>query len=256
MGRLRCQRYNITMGHDLTAPAELSFRRYSVEAISHAHDFDQIVLPRRGVLEIEIDGRGGRVDPGSAAVIPPGTRHVCAADGENLFVVADIGAALMGPFERLREKPFACVTSPVRGLLSFLAGEAPGGIDDGVAGLWTPLLLRGLSNGPIAVDPRLARAAAMIETGYHQPLTVRDLAAEAGMSQSRFFERFAAAYGATPHAALADARLRAAQSLLDDPTLSIAEIALRTGHGDQSTLTRRMKAVLGVTPAVWRKRRG
>lgn len=243
------------MGHDLTAPAELSFRRYSAEALSHAHDFDQIVLPRRGVLEIEVDGKGGRVDPGCAAVIPPGTRHVCAADGENLFVVADIGGSLMAPFERLREAPFAPVTGAVHGLLAYLSGEAPGGIETGVAGLWTPLLLRGLSVAPASVDPRLARAAAMIEARYDQPLTVRALAAEAGMSQSRFFARFSDAYGATPHGALTDARLRAAQRLLSETSLSIAEIAVRTGHGDQSGLTKRMKTQLGVTPSAWRKRR-
>lgn len=241
--------------HDLHAPAELSFRCYEPEALSHVHDFDQIVLPRRGVLEIGIDGRGGRVDPGRAAVIPPGARHVCAADGENLFVVADIDGTLMRPFERLREKPFAPVTGAVHGLLAFLAGEAPGAIDDGVASLWTPLLLRGLSTGPINIDPRLTRAAAMIEARFDQPLTVRDLAAEAGMSQSRFFARFSEAYGMTPHGALSDARLRAAQRLLSDSTLSIAEIAVRTGHGDQSGLTKRMKAALGTTPGAWRKGR-
>lgn len=240
------------MGHDLTAPAELSFRRYGEDAPPHAHDFDQIVLPRRGVLEMEIDGKGGRVDPGRAAVVPPGSRHSFAASGENLFVVADIGGALMRPFERLRERPFAPVTGAVRGLLEYLAGERPGAIDTGVASLWTPLLLRGLSAAPISVDPRLARAAALIEDRYDQPLTVRDLAAEAGMSQSRFFARFSETYGTTPHRALSDARLRAAQRLLSDTSLSIAEIAVRTGHGDQSGLTKRMKAALGVTPGAWR----
>ncbi|PZQ49179.1 MAG: AraC family transcriptional regulator [Phenylobacterium zucineum] len=243
------------MGHDLTAPAELSFRRYGEDAPPHVHAFDQIVLPRRGVLEMEIDGRGGRVDPGRAAVVPPGARHAFAASGENLFVVADIGGALMRPFERLRERPFAPVTGAVRGLLDYLAGEAPGVIEVGVASLWTPLLLRGLSAAPVNIDPRLARAAALIEARYDQPLTVRDLAAEAGMSQSRFFARFADAYGTTPHGALSDTRLRAAQRLLSDTRLSIAEIAARTGHGDQSGLTRRMKAALGVTPGAWRKRR-
>ncbi|WP_421739186.1 hypothetical protein [Caulobacter sp.] len=47
------------MGHDLTAPAQLSFRRYGQDAPPHVHAFDQIVLPRRGVLEMEIDGRDG-----------------------------------------------------------------------------------------------------------------------------------------------------------------------------------------------------
>lgn len=243
------------MAHALTAPAELSFRRYGEDAPPHAHAFDQIVLPRRGVLEMEIEGRGGRVDPGRAAVVPPGARHAFAASGENLFVVADIGGDLMKPFERLRERPFAPVTGAVRGLLDFLSGEAPGAIDTAVAGLWTPLLLRGLTAAPIVLDARLARAMAMIEARFDQPLTVRDLAAEAGMSQSRFHARFADAYGTTPHAVLSNARLRAAQRLLSDTTLSIAEIAARTGHGDQSGLTKRMKAALGVTPGAWRKGR-
>jgi AraC-like DNA-binding protein len=246
------------MGDPLSAPAELSFRRYGQDAPPHAHAFDQIVLPRRGVLEMEIDGKGGRVDPGRAAVVPPGARHAFAASGENLFVVADIGGALMRPFEALRERPFAPVTGAVRGLLDYLAlsskgSEAPGAIETGVASLWAPLLLRGLSAAPIHVDSRLARAAALIEARFDQPLTVRDLAAEAGMSQSRFFARFSEVYGTTPHGALSDARLRAAQRLLSDTALSIAEIAVRTGHGDQSGLTKRMKASLGVTPGAWRK---
>lgn len=241
------------MGLHPTAPAELSFRRYGEDAPPHAHAFDQIVLPRQGVLEMEIDGKGGRVDPGRAAVVPPGARHAFAASGDNLFVVADIGGALMAPFERLRERPFTPVTSAVRGLLDFLAGEGPGRIDDGVARLWTPLLLRGLSVAPADLDPRLMRAVGLIETRYAQPLAVGEMAREAGMSPSRFFDRFGAALGQSPHAYLAETRLRAAQRLLSDTRLSIAEIAVRTGHADQSALTRAMKARLGVTPAAWRR---
>jgi AraC-like DNA-binding protein len=242
------------MAHALSAPAELSFRRYGADAPPHAHAYDQIVLPRRGVLEIEIDGRGGRVEPGRAAVAPPGARHAFAASGDNLFVVADIGGALMKPFERLRERPFAPVTEAVRGLLDFLSGEALGAIDPGVAALWTPLLLRGLSAAPAAVDQRLARAVALIEARYAEPLTVAALAAEAGMSPSRFFTGFAAAFGRTPHAYLAEVRLRAAQRLLSGTALSIAQVALRTGHADQSALTRAMRTRLGVTPGAWRRR--
>ena len=101
------------MDHGLTAPAQRSFRRYGQDAPPHVHAFDQIVLPRRGVLEMEIDGRGGRVDPGRAAIVGPGARHAFAACGDNLFVVADIGPALMEPFERLRERPFAPVNGAV-----------------------------------------------------------------------------------------------------------------------------------------------
>ena len=234
--------------------AQLSLRRYGADADPHVHDdFDQIVLPRRGVLEMEIDGRGGRVQAGQAALVRCGTRHAFAARGDNLFVVANIGAALIAPFEDLRDRAFLPVSAPVRGLLDYVAGETAGEVDDAVAALWTPLLLRGLAVSRSAVDPRLARAAALIERDFARPLTVRDLAAEAGMSPSRLFAGFAAAFGQTPHARLADARLRAAQRLLSQTALSIADIALRTGHADQSALTRVMRTRLGTTPGAWRR---
>ncbi|EJL22700.1 DNA-binding domain-containing protein, AraC-type [Caulobacter sp. AP07] len=235
--------------------AQLSLRHYGPDADPHAHDdFDQIVLPRRGVLEMEIDGRGGRVQAGQAALVRCGTRHAFAARGDNLFVVANIGADLIAPFEDLRDRAFLPVNAPVRGLLDFICGDAARQVEDAVAALWAPLLLRGLAVAPPRIDPRLARAAALIERDFARPLSVRDLAAEAGMSQSRLFAGFAAAYGWSPHACLADTRLRAAQRLLSETALSIAEIALRTGHADQSALTRGMKARLGTTPGAWRKR--
>jgi AraC-like DNA-binding protein len=238
-------------------PAQLSLRRYGADGDAHAHDdFDQIVLPRRGVLEMEVDGRGGRVQAGQAVLVPCGTRHAFAADGDNLFVVADIGAALIAPFEALRERTFLPVNAPVRGLLDFVCGDAARQVEDEVAALWAPLLLQALAAGGPGPDPRLARAAALIERDFARPLAVADMAAEAGMSQSRFFAGFAAAYGRSPHGQLADVRLRAAQRLLTGTRLSIAEIAVRTGHADQSALTRAMKARLGVTPAAWRRGAG
>jgi AraC-like DNA-binding protein len=244
------------MDHGLAGhAAQLSLRRYGPDADPHAHDdFDQIVLPRRGVLEMEIDGRGGRVQAGQAALVRCGTRHAFAARGDNLFVVANIGADLVAPFETLRDCAFLPVAPPVRGLLDYIAGETAGEVDDAVAALWAPLLLRGLAASRPAADPRLARAAALIARDFARPLAVRDLASEAGMSQSRFFAAFSRAYGQSPHAYLADVRLRAAQRLLSETTLPIADIALRTGHADQSALTRGMRGRLGTTPGAWRKR--
>jgi AraC-like DNA-binding protein len=247
------------MDHGLNGrPAQLSLRRYGADADPHAHDdFDQIVLPRRGVLEMEIDGRGGRVQAGQAALVRCGTRHAFAADGDNLFVVANIGADLIAPFEALRDRAFLPVNAPVRGLLDFVCGDAAREVEDEVAALWAPLLLRALAaGGPqsgLGPDPRLARAAALIERDFARPLAVAALAAEAGMSQSRFFAGFAAAFGRSPHGQLADTRLRAAQRLLTDTRLSIAQIAVRTGHADQSALTRAMRSRLGVTPGAWRR---
>jgi hypothetical protein len=147
------------MDHGLNGrAAHLSLRRYGTGADPHAHDdFDQIVLPRRGVLEMEIDGRGGRVQAGQAALVRCGTRHAFAAAGDNLFVVADIGAALIAPFEALRDRAFLPVNAPARGLLDFVCGDVARPVEDEVAALWAPLLLRALAAGGPGPDERLAR---------------------------------------------------------------------------------------------------
>lgn len=69
--------------------AMLDFRTYGPAAALHAHDFVQVVMPSRGVLEIEVDGRGGRVDAHHLAVIPAGATHAFEARGRNSFIVLD-----------------------------------------------------------------------------------------------------------------------------------------------------------------------
>lgn len=50
------------MNATVLLPFSLVIRSYSGEVELHQHDFHQIVLPRSGAMEIELDGRGGKVD--------------------------------------------------------------------------------------------------------------------------------------------------------------------------------------------------
>lgn len=54
-----------------TAPQSfaLAVRSYSGQVELHQHDFHQIVLPQSGSMEIEVDGRGGKVDASQGVVI-------------------------------------------------------------------------------------------------------------------------------------------------------------------------------------------
>ena len=66
-------------------------RSYTSLVQAHTHSFFQIVLPFRGALDIEIAGRGGRIDRDWAAVIGAGDRHAFSANQEaNRFLVLDV----------------------------------------------------------------------------------------------------------------------------------------------------------------------
>lgn len=99
----------------------------------------------------------------------------------------------------------------------------------------------------------LSRAMAFMRTHSAEPTRVADIAAAAGLSTTRLHALFRERLDTSPHAALARLRLDAAQRLLAGTSLSVAEIAVRTGHADQSALTRRLRLARGVTPAAFRR---
>ena len=68
---------------------DLSVRHYGASPGSHAHDHFQILLGLDGVLELEVQGRGQRVDTGDGLVIAPGDRHDFEALGGARCLVLD-----------------------------------------------------------------------------------------------------------------------------------------------------------------------
>lgn len=71
----------------------VELRSYAGETRAHAHDHHQVVIPIRGAMEIEVDGKGGRLERGSRVFVPAGARHAFRGLGENRFVVVDLIAS-------------------------------------------------------------------------------------------------------------------------------------------------------------------
>lgn len=92
-------------------------------------------------------------------------------------------------------------------------------------------LVRGLA------DSRLAAAIRSIHEHPTHAWTVVDLAKEAALSRSTFFERFSRAVGVTPMEYLLTWRMALAKDLLRRNEGRIAEIAERVGYGSASTFS-------------------
>ena len=245
----------------------LGYRTYGLTAPPHAHDFMQVVLPSRGILEMEVDGHTGCVDAHHAALIPAGAAHSFEAAGANHFIVLDVAAqrADMPDLRGLADRVFFPLTPGLRALTAWLRGacapRAEHVIDDALANAWSSLALATLAAHPVnrstqlraRHDPRAERAWHLIDQRHAEPLTVCELAAEVGLSARRLATLFRATYGTTPHARLAEVRLQRALALLETTTLPFAEIAARTGYYDQSALNRHLRSALGTTPAAVRR---
>jgi AraC family transcriptional regulator, transcriptional activator FtrA len=99
----------------------------------------------------------------------------------------------------------------------------------------------------------LADLMAWVTERLELPLTVPDLAREAGMSSRNLARHFNAVAGTSPLRWLLTQRVRRAQELLEISDLSVEQIASRTGMGTATTLRRHFSHQLGVPPETYRR---
>jgi AraC-like DNA-binding protein len=107
----------------------------------------------------------------------------------------------------------------------------------------SPGLLRGLADG------RLAIAIRRMHESPTRPWTVAQLAKEAALSRSAFFERFRRAVGVPPMEYLLAWRMALAKKLLRRKEGGVAEIAERVGYSSASTFSVAFTRHVGLPPA-------
>jgi len=92
----------------------------------------------------------------------------------------------------------------------------------------------------------------LVQQRPDMPLTVKELAAAAGLTPNHFTTLFRIHAGSSFNEYLTKQRIARAQKLLLNPTLSINEIARLTGYDDPGYFTRRFHQETGLSPRDWR----
>lgn len=106
----------------------------------------------------------------------------------------------------------------------------------------SPGLVRGLADG------RLAAAIRQMHESPTRPWTVAQLAKEAALSRSAFFERFNRAVGLAPMEYLLAWRMALAKNLLRTKAGGIAQVAERVGYSSASTFSVAFTRHVGLPP--------
>ncbi len=236
--------------------AAVHVRSYSLEREAHAHPFHQLVLPLAGRLELEVQGRAGRVADLSCVLVPAGERHAFSGSGENRFVVLDVPHALVDEvgagawLERRSRANFFPAPHLAMRLAALLADDdAVEASPPEVHRAWAALVLRAAALSETRRNPTaVERALRFIEARALGPLRVPDVARAARVSRGQLYALFRAHVGRTPRDVVLARRLDVARALLTGTDTPIAEIALRCGFADQASLTHAMRRALGSTP--------
>jgi AraC family transcriptional regulator len=97
------------------------------------------------------------------------------------------------------------------------------------------------------------RVTDLIQNDVMSECGLNDLAEGCELSTSHFARCFKKTFGMPVHRYLIHQRIKRSKDLLLDRANSLSQIALRTGFADQAAFGRTFAAVVGETPAKWRK---
>jgi AraC-like DNA-binding protein len=103
-------------------------------------------------------------------------------------------------------------------------------------------------------DPIVGRALALLHNRPADPWSLGRLARESGVSRSSLAERFSVLVGQPPMRYLTRWRMQLASRLLCDDGAKVSAVALDVGYQSEAAFSRAFKAVVGDSPATWRRR--
>ncbi|MEN5051143.1 AraC family transcriptional regulator [Brevundimonas naejangsanensis] len=201
----------------------------------HRHAALQIVFAQSGTASIT--GSDKRVHQGRVLLIRPMAAH--KLDAASAVTVLYVEA--QSPLAKTLNLRFAASDIVAVEDQSFLAHDFDRPLD-----AWLKDLGRGDGDAAPVMDARLSQALILLRKTT-APLSIREVAARVGLSESRLRNLAQDQLGFPIATWMVWRKLnRAAQAL--DARASLAEAAIAGGFSDQAHMTRCMRRMLGITP--------
>ena len=214
---------------------------------------------------LTVNGKEFPVKAGDAFILMPGDTvihttddHVsrdgywCAIDGLILGrLFSQIGITSDSPF--VPQEAYYAVMSQLEKMYAMRDDTDPGADFRRTACIYVMLgeLMRCSS---VTADKNMwvQKAIGIMETRYHETLSVASVAEEIGLERSYFSTLFKAQTGLTPHSYLTSLRIKKACTLIRQRDSSISEIASSVGL-DPQNFARLFKRETGKTPREYKK---
>ncbi|MBA2479945.1 MAG: helix-turn-helix domain-containing protein [Planctomycetes bacterium] len=220
-----------------------------------------LVMHFHDAVDVLLDGTVRRVPAQSLVIWPPGTRHwfgcetrwthswmFCAGARVDASIRAS-GLATMRPHAQASAATAGRYLAQIHAEITRPLGADPL-VVEGLLALWLREAFRDATAAaaPSVIPARMLTARHLIDADPTQPFTLKRLAQAAGLSRSQFSAEFRRSFGTTPIRYLLDLRMRRARILLTDRSLTIGDIARRSGFSDPHYFARQFRAHFAMSP--------
>jgi AraC family transcriptional regulator len=229
----------------------------------HSHQDVSIDVVLAGGFEERVGRRTFQRSRGSLLIKPAGIAHANSYGGSatrsvllqlsvTSSLLADCSDWLSGDAIHIVD---AAASRFGRSLVAILRrGESSmTGLDDTIAAILAGLASRRRRR------PREPNSAAVVRLVREmiidggQPFHLATLARTYGLSPSELTHAFRRRYACTPGAVIRRQRLDRASRMLREPSLTLSQIAARSGFSDQAHFTREFRRLSGTTPGEYRR---
>ncbi|MDO6721482.1 AraC family transcriptional regulator [Psychrosphaera sp. 1_MG-2023] len=231
----------------------LSIRSYSTKPVRHTHQFNQLVLPLRGVISIDVGHFNGKVSPGECVVVKANESHLFTANSEARFVVADIDQ-LPDNIAASQIKVFA-ISTPLVKYLSFIESQLENKINNQLEQTMSDMFFLLLAQQTLLpkLDNRINKAIAFITNNIASPLTITCLAQTAYLSETQFKKLFKQQTSMTVMNYVTKVRMEKAQALLTHTDYPMQIVGEMVGYNELSAFSRKFSQYFGLSPTKFKK---
>ncbi len=248
----------------------------------HWHKAGEVIAPLSNTYEVTVGGGVLTLYPGDVLIIASGELHSIRAPesgaryilnytAERFNSIQDLNFlfSMMSPYYLVRVNQSPQLAGSLMAVLEQVRGEYFGDHPYRDGEIYSLMLhffvllgresdgrevIEGASPSKQQEYDRLFRGICnYIREHCTENLSLEQISEHAGFSKYHFARLFKEFTGSTCHDYLTLCRIRWAQNLLADFSLSITEISMRSGFNSLATFNRSFKQQLGCTPSEYRK---
>ena len=256
-------------GDSVSASAYVCDAGVAQSSAPEQHEAWSISYVRRGSFGCQCQGRQFQLLPGSILLGRPGDEYTCTHDHHDggdeclaFFFEPDTVDEVGGGAPHWTSEALPPVTElAVVGELAVAAMDQRRDLGFDELGLVLASRLfdlrsrrqRSTAQTYARDQRRVVDTALWVDEHSAQPLSLDDMARQAGLSPCHFLRVFGTEFGVTPHQYLVQCRLRRASRRLIEGDESVTDIALDVGFSDLSNFVRSFHRAAGAAPASFRK---